>query len=211
MRRYTNVLSLLHILRHQRLTLLPPTTWFDQNDALGLLEYARRLAGEGDGTVYALCFAEGVERAHHWQIFAGDTHGVCIQFNRERFIEHVTGIGHGLLYGPVVYRNLSQIREMKPIALEQLPFLKRDTFKDEAEYRLVAWDEGLLAGEAFDIPMPIDIIDRVILGPAMPQELAYTLKDIACSFADCADIRFTKSKLVNNESWAQAISEGLRR
>lgn len=210
MRRYTDVMSLLDILRHKHLRLKQPTTWYDQNDALGLREYGRLMSGGGEGTVYALCFADGPERAHHWQIFAGHTHGVCIVFDREKFIKHVTSIGSFVLSGPVQYKSLTEIRAMRPIPLEDLPFLKRDTFKAEAEYRLVAWDGTRFAGDTFDIAMPLDIIDRVVLGPAVPPDLGQTLRDVACSLPDCDRINFTRSKLVNNASWAQAIAEGVK-
>lgn len=59
LRRYTDVLSLLDMLKHNRLSLLSPATWFDQNDTFGLKEYGKRL---GDESVFALCMTEGPER-----------------------------------------------------------------------------------------------------------------------------------------------------
>ena len=208
LRRYTDVLSLLDILHHNRLTLLSPTRWYDQNDALGLKAYSEK---RGEGSVYALCLAEGYELAHHWQLFAGHGHGLCIQFEKERFLDHLNNyrFKSDLLFGPVTYCNLKQVRDFKPIPLEKLPFLKRDTFKAEEEYRVIAFEEQWLAGETYTIPMPANLIYRITLGPAMPDDLARTLKDIACSIKGCENIDFAKSRLVNNASWAKAISDGL--
>jgi hypothetical protein len=66
-RRYTNLASLLHILRNRRLTLLSPETWDDKNDAFFLAEYKRIKELK---TVLALCIAVREETYHHWQVFS---------------------------------------------------------------------------------------------------------------------------------------------
>lgn len=177
-----------------------------QNDTIGLNQYGARL---GEGSVYALCFAEGSEQAHHWQIFAGHTHGLCIQFDRDEFVDFLNQQGPDLLHGPMIYENLKQVRERSPIQPVELPFLKRDTFRAEAEYRVVAWEQAIFAGESYSVPMPAKMIRRVTLGPAMPRVLAETLKDVACSQNGCEHISFGISRLTNNASWASAIREGL--
>lgn len=208
LRRYTNVLSLLDLLRHQHLTLLDPSRWYDQNDALGLRSYSKL---RGEGSVYAVCLAEGYEQAHHWQIFAGDSHGVAIVFDKEALLAEIDRRqSPDILHGPVIYQNLSQVRKMTPIPEHALPFLKRDTFKAEQEYRIVAWEEEFFALDSYKIPISLDSIDRVVLGPSMPDALADSLKAIANEIEGCAKIQFTKSRLVNNQSWAEAISEGLK-
>lgn len=206
LRRYTDVLSLLDIMRHNRLTLLSPSQWYDQNDTIGLNQYSAR---RGEGSVYALCLAEGKEQAHHWQLFAGHSHGLCIQFDRDEFIKFLNRARKPVLHGPVIYQNLSQVRARKPIKTDELPFLKRGTFAAEEEYRVVAWEIDVLAGATYTIPMPAKLIKRVTLGPAVPRTLADTLKDIACEQKGCADIPFGISRLINNDSWAEAIAEGL--
>lgn len=209
LRRYTNVLSLLDMLRFRRLTLLNPARWFDQNDALGLRSYSQL---RGRGSVYAACFAQGYEQAHHWQIFAGDNHGLAIVFNRRRILEEIDrfAVSNDILHGPVQYHNLTEIREMDPIPLDTLPFLKRDTFKSEQEYRVVAWEEEFAADVSFAIPIGLEVIDRIVMGPSMPDALARSLKEIAQELDGCAGLAFSKSRLVNNESWAEAIEDGLK-
>jgi hypothetical protein len=208
LRRYTNVLSLLGILHHGRLTLLSPSQWYDQNDALGLRQYSKL---RGRGSVYALCLAEGYEQAHHWQIFAGHAHGLCIQFDKDEFLSHLDAFVHraDILHGPVQYKNLSQLRALAPVALNDLPFLKRDTFRAEEEYRVVAWEDEILALDAYTIPMPAGLIRKVTLGPAMPDKLAETLHEITQTLDGCSEIAFAKSRLVNNASWAKALAEAI--
>ena len=209
LRRYTNVLALLDILRHKRITLLDPAKWYDQNDALGLRQYSKL---KGKGLVYAACFAEGYEQAHHWQIFAGDSHGVAIVFDKDKLIKAFDRRAEifDIIQGPVQYKNLAEVRAMQPISITDLPFLKRDTFKAEQEYRVVAWEEDWLADPTHKIPIKLDCIERVVLGPSMPMALAESLKDIAIELDGCAEIPFAKSRLVNNASWASAISDGLK-
>ena len=80
LRRYTDALSLIDILNNKRLSLLSPAHWYDQNDAFGLELYRKRI---GAGRVYALCFTDATETGHHWQLFAGQNHGVCIIFDQK--------------------------------------------------------------------------------------------------------------------------------
>ncbi len=209
LRRYTDVMSLLDIVRHNRLTLTSPSRWYDQNDAICLRQYGEM---RGQGEVYALCLAEGPELAHHWQIFAGHNHGLCIQFDKAEFIKILQNhkYPNDILHGPVQYKSLKQIESMNPIDRDVLPFLKRDTFKAEAEYRVVAWEEDWLAGTTYSIPFSAKSITRVLIGPSTPRQLAENLKEIVRQEKGCKDIPFAISRLVNNASWAEAISKGLK-
>lgn len=204
-RRYTDVLSLMDMVRHRRLTLLSPTLWYDQNDSFGLDLYSRR---QGKGATYALCLAGAPERSHHWQIYAGHSHGLCVQLDREGLIAHLDGLPDRPLHGPVRYMNLKDVRDLKPIPTEVLPFLKRDTFRAEDEYRVVAWQPDFLASESYTIPFPLKLIQRVTFGPAMPRTLAETLRETVCSQEGCGDIPFGISRITNNESWRDAILDG---
>jgi hypothetical protein len=207
LKRYTDVMSLLDILKHNRLSLLSPSRWFDQNDALGLKRYSEQ---RGDGAVYALCFAEGYEQAHHWQLFAGHSHGLCIQFDKSELVGHLDQYRYqnDILHGAMQYCNLKTIEAMSPIPTNTLPFLKRDTFKSESEYRIVAWEERWLAGDTFTIPIAPKMVRRVIFGPAMPDSLAQTLKEIVLGIEGCDEIDFAKSRLVNNARWEELIVRG---
>ena len=206
LRRYTDVLSLLDMIKNNRLTLLSPATWFDQNDTYGLNEYARR---KGEGEAFALCMTEGPETGHHWQLFAGSSHGVCLFFDLDEFKAFCDGARWPVLHGPMKYMNLKEVRELRPIETDVLPFLKRDTFKDEKEYRVIAWEEDLLASETYTMPMPASLIRRVVFGPKLPDTLARTLKDIACAYGGCDKIDWAHSRVDNNASWRKAINDGL--
>ena len=204
LRRYTHALSLLDTLRHQRLTLLPPTRWYDRNDAVALELYSEM---KGIGRVYALCMAQQAERAHHWQLFAGGNHGVCIFLDKDKLMDQLSRLEVDMLHGPVRYKTTAQLRRSALIERDELPFLKRETFGDEREYRLVCWQAQRFAGETFQFHIDPSVIQKVTFGPAMPRSLADTLQSVAAEQPGCGHIRFMRSRLDNNQVWHDVLTE----
>ena len=201
LRRYTDALSLIHLLRHKQLTLLSPASWFDQNDAFGLDVYRQKMDA---ASVYALCFTTAAETAHHWQLFAGQNHGVCIQFHADRLKDHLARNYSHILHGPVQYLKLDEFKAAEP-DVDDLPFLKRTTFADEREYRFVTTEVKLFATETYGIPITLDMIERIVFGPAMPRSIADTLKDVMTELDGCSGLKFMHSKLTNNQVWREAL------
>ena len=202
LRRYTDALVLLDMIKNERISLTSPDTWFDKNDTLGLKEYG---LGKGTGRTHALCLTEAAETGHHWQLFAGTSHGVCVMFDAEALKAHVAKYYPHLLQGPMHYINLKQLKEKYPFDNDELPFFKRKTFQDEKEYRIVSWTPDPNAGSTYDINIDRNIIQRVVFGPRMPKNLTETLRSVCETIADCNHIQFTSSRVENNESWHDAI------
>ena len=65
-RRYTDLASLLDMLRRGAITLLRPDTWDDRNDRLMMKTYADCLELK---TLLALCLTSRGETYHHWKVF----------------------------------------------------------------------------------------------------------------------------------------------
>jgi len=201
LRRYTSLASLLALLQDKRLTLLSPGLWEDRNDAFYMSEYK---AKKGLKTLLALCFSESDETYHHWRVFTHGTDGVCIHFKCEALLEALP-IGHQLIAGPVTYRKMSDLPRLKP-RLEQLPFLKRQPYSDEREFRLV-YEDKREEMETKGFVLPIRTIGRVTLNPWLSAPLAAAVKRAIKSVPGCAALKVYQTTLLENESWKKAALE----
>jgi len=85
--------------------------------------------------VYALCLTAAAETYHHWKVFTHGPAGVCIEFKKDALQQSV-GKFEGLKANSVIYKKSGEMRGKQP-DVEQLPFLKREAFRDENEFRLV--------------------------------------------------------------------------
>jgi hypothetical protein len=198
LRRYTSLASLLALLQDKKLTLLSPGLWEDRNDAFYMGEYKSK---KGLQTLLALCFTESDETYHHWRVFTHGSDGVCIHFKREALLAALP-IGHQLVAGPVTYRKIPDLPRMKP-RLEQLPFLKRQPYSDECEFRLVYEDKkNEMETKAFAIS--VRTIARVTLNPWLSAPLAAAVKRAIKSTQGCATLKVYQTTLLENETWKKA-------
>ena len=132
LRRYTSLPVLLNILNNKKLTLLDPQSWEDKNDSYYLNLYKNKM---GFKSVLALCFTEALETYHHWKVFSGNSSGVCIHFDKNKFLSKLNGVAE-IRSGYVIYKKLDKVKiKLRPI--DKLPFLKRYAFRDEIEFRLI--------------------------------------------------------------------------
>lgn len=200
LRRYTDVLAVLDMLKHQRITLLSTARWIDRNDRGALELYGARL---GYKSVLAYCMTEASETFHHWQVFAGHGFGACIVFDKPALIDRVTSAG--LTHGKVKYRRASQL-DAQAVREDRIPFLKREVFKDEREYRIIAGTLDFHDPESLRVGIDLSLIRRVVLGPSIPRPLADTLEQIIRSFDDCAAVRLTVSHLHENQVWSRSLA-----
>lgn len=202
LRRYTDVLSVIDIVRERRITLLSPHAWPDRNDALGL-ELYRKITGSV--AVYACCLTDSVETSHHWQIFSNHSHGVCVVFDKDRLTSAFDRAD--VKHGPMQYRSLTYLRESDNLDISSLPFLKRDTFQAEKEYRAVSTNTlGLLAPVSIHVPIPIECVSKIIIGPTVPRPLGIMLKAVMREQSSSYELPVTFSALWNNKSWNDAMN-----
>src|SRR5664280_556671 len=129
-KRYTNLASLVAILKNREFTLLDPSNWEDKNDTHYLKKYKKE---KGFRSLYVLCFTNSPERSHHWKVFAPGADGVCINMNTDKFLSHLESIKE-IKKGEVNYKFIDEVED-EEIKIDQLPFIKRKAFEDEAEYR----------------------------------------------------------------------------
>ena len=195
LRRYTELPFLIDYLRTQELALLNPTSWDDRNDSYYIEQY---MASHALQRAYALCLAESAETYHHWRVFSNGSGGICIEFEKEKFVENALKVPD-LKARSVQYRTIKQLRETAPIQ-DELPFLKRYAFIHEKEFRLFLGAEKH-SSEVFRLSMPFTTIDRIILSPWLTNSVADNVKKTLKAIAGCSAIEIYKSTLVENEDW----------
>ena len=192
-RRYTDLASLLHMLRRGAITLLRPDTWDDRNDRLLMETYADRMKMK---TLLALCLTSRGETYHHWKIFTDRNNGVCIHFRREELKRDMRAAGVRL--EKVEYLRLHELDEDH--AVEQLPFLKRFGYGDEGEYRAVYQnknEEPVLK----QIPIGPGTIERVTLNPWMAGPVFDAVREVIEAQRGDANFTVDHSSLIDNRRW----------
>lgn len=199
LRRYTNLVAAIQILRTRKITLLNPQLWDDRNDAYGMSRYAEV---RGAKSVLALCFAEQHETYHHWKVFSPGADGVCIEFDRDGLMETVRG-KPGIRSGLVKYREIQQLRD-KPLRVEQLPFVKRFPYRDEKEFRIVYTDMKNML-DLKDFEFNLASIRRINLSPWTPKVLAESVKATIKSIEGCDAIPLSRSTLVDYDQWKKCL------
>ena len=195
LRRYTNLAAVIHHLQTKTITLLDPDNWQDRNDAYFIKKYKSERNAK---TVLALCFAEQLERSHHWQVFAGGIDGVCIQFDKNPLLERLNE-ADGFKHSTMAYASIKALNEY-PRELEELPFLKRIPYKDEKEYRIIYVDENEIM-ETKPIDIEISWNKRVTLSPWIPKDLARSTRDVLKSIDGCGSLKIDRSTLIESERW----------
>jgi hypothetical protein len=202
LRRYTSFPALLAMLQNKEITLLSPGLWEDRNDAFYMSQYKSR---KHLGTVLALCFSQAEETYHHWRVFTHGADGVCITFRRAPLLNALTH--KGLRSGAISYRKIADLPRLPP-RLEQLPFLKRQPYGDEREFRLV-YEDKMPGAETKAFPIPIACISRVTLNPWLAPPLAAALKTAIKDVAGCSGLKVYQTTLLENEAWKKAARDDL--
>jgi len=195
LRRYTELPFLIDLLQTRKITLLNPATWDDKNDAYYINRYAE---AQGFQSTYALCLAESQETYHHWKVFSHGTSGVCLEFDKDTFLEFATNVPN-LRYGPVKYKTIKDLRAV-PAHQAELPFLKRFAFIDEKEFRLFLGTQTK-SSDMYQFNISLDIIQRITLSPWLPREVAKNIKKLLQTIDGCKLLKIFRSTLIENEDW----------
>jgi hypothetical protein len=194
--RYTNLAATIHLLRKRVVTLLDPSTWDDKNDSYFMSQYRELKKVD---TLLALCFAECEQTYHHWRVFSYGTDGVCIEFNKSALLNAFSG-DHNIRTGSMNYQNRSALSSMPHIPLAQIPFLKRQQYEPEMEFRII-YEESGVHRMSVEYHIELSCINRITLSPWIPRSLAYAVKGILLEIKGCSKTKIVRSTLVENEQW----------
>lgn len=205
--RYTNLPSLVSILKERQLTLMDPMEWEDRNDTYYLRKYKDR---KGAASLMALCFTNTSETSHHWKTFAAGTDGVCIKIHRDPFVSYLNGLNVDgqILHGEVTYKSIEEV-ESGDFVVEQLPFLKRYPFRHEYEYRVIFVSEKDINSKKFDMPLDLTLIKEISLSNALPEALSTNLVALLRSIDGCGNLKIFRSTLNDNLRWRRASDRAI--
>ena len=201
--RYTNLPVLLDILYNKKLTLLNPTSWDDRNDSYYIELYKKKKKLK---TVLALCFTTKSETYHHWKVFSDGSSGVCIQFKKDELLDYLERI-RGIESDYVFYRLIRQLQSDPP-DLDKLPFLKRQPYKDEGEFRVIYKNKNREM-ETKSIGFGLECIEKINLSPWLPDTVADTVKRVIKDIPYCSKIRVSKTTLVESKIWKQIATKNM--
>ena len=201
-KRYTTLASAVDMLVEQHLPLLDPSKWKDTNDTHFLGAFLDCVKSK---SIYAACFTQATETYHHWQVFAGANEGVCVEFDKEALLESLVD-ERRYMWDDMKYRTLGQLRLRKRINAYELPFLKRNGFSDEKEFRLLYYS-AQRQKPAHLVPIKRAWIKRVIINPWLNDALFQSMKTAIRSIPGCGNVSVIHTSLINNTEWKDACEK----
>ena len=199
--RYTSLPVLLDMLTRSQITLLNPALWEDRNDSYYIEQYKikRKLK-----TVLAACFSNRPETFHQWKVFANGSSGVCIEFDKEKFLKSLPTV-RGIRAQLVRYSPIYHVEKARPDPKEW-PFLKRIAFKDEDEFRIV-YESSSEEMETKMLHFDISSIRQITLSPWLPKSVADTTVLVIKAIDGCDRLKVNRSSLIENSRWKSAIAD----
>jgi hypothetical protein len=199
LKRYTNLASLVAILKKGELTLLDPSKWEDKNDAHYLLKYGEKKKFK---SLYVLCFTKASETSHHWKVFSPGADGVCIKINTDKFLSHLESFKE-IVHAKVDYKLIDDV-ETQEIRVDRLPFIKRYAYRDEVEYRIVLGTKKEEKKKTYGIPFEISLIESIMLSNSLPNDLKKPIVELLKSIDGCSELDIFRSTLNENTRWKKA-------
>lgn len=193
--RYTDLPSLIHILKNKQLTLLNPMTWDDKNDSSFVTFYKEKC---GLKSVAALCFTRASETYHHWRIFSPTSSGVRLTIN-EQFLRSALAAVSGVQLAEIEYVKIENLRKTE-VSRHRLPFLKRYPYHQESEVRLL-WESATEERDSFALPIDLQAITQVTLSPWLHPSLVDSVKSLLKGIDGCNSLTVHRTTLVSNDEW----------
>ncbi|GGZ39952.1 DUF2971 domain-containing protein [Asticcacaulis endophyticus] len=196
--RYTDLTSLFYILHNKKITLLNPDLWDDRNDIYFIDLYKKRRNFE---SVLVMCLSDSTLQTYNqWSVFSKGSGGVCISFDREKLLNHFSK--EEFIHKKVSYksvRNLKEYLKSNIDYVDDLPFIKRNSYSAEMEYRII---KGFSEKVKYaDVSIELSCINRITLSPWMPIPLAKNVKDTIKLIEGVSKIPVFRSTILENSDW----------
>ena len=103
------------------------------------------------------------------------------------------------------------IRDLKKGAptISELPFLKRQPYENEDEYRLI-YESKDIEQKTVDIPIPLSAIRRITLSPWMNKTVSKSVRQLIRTIPGCDRLSVPRSTLIGNDDWMAYGDAALR-
>jgi hypothetical protein len=185
------------MLREKRLPLLDPRRWDDKNDARYLEIYKKK---KNLKSVLAICIADAPETYQHWKIYAGNTSGVCIEFQKGELINSANTRGD-IRHDYVEYVLLDELHHNLP-SEDDLPFIKRFAYQDEREYRFVYTSDKEEKEIEYISIVPTDI-KQIIINPWAEKPIYQAMRQSIIETKDWEKVKIRHSTVTKNDEWGR--------
>jgi hypothetical protein len=188
--RFTTIEKMLEIVRTEELLMSDPNYWEDKNDStiLEIYKNKRRLK-----SLFATCFTKGSETIHHWGAFASKSEACCLEIKGDELLKDNSA--NGFISNEVTYVQLKKMRQ-EVTSIDQLPFVKRYPYRNEAEYRIIF--ESKIKHNKANLIVPRDYINKITVNQHLPKDIFYLLK---VKIESDWKISVNQSTVIKNNEW----------
>jgi hypothetical protein len=195
--RFTSLDNLFTILKDRKLRLSDPTYWEDKND-IRYMEGYRKL--KNLKKVLALCFTNERETIYHWSVFDVKTNTCCIEFDGDLLLDKIKNKA-GFNYGKVNYLTISEL-QTKLTSIDDIPFCKRHSYRNEAEYRIIY--DSKLSTKDKSIPIELDLIRKITINQNLCGDVFNLIKsDITNKY----NLQVDRSTIYYNNKWINYLNK----
>ena len=155
--RITNVRELMAMVDKNKFILMDPQFWPDEVDARMMELYDKKV--NNNQKTYSLCFSGRKPESLMWQVYGRNAYSVCLVFDGIKLKNLVDEIP-GACLRKVQYLGKRDKRYEKKY--EEYPFIKRNVFTQEAEYRLIYNMEKMSLNGGISWR---DLISEIVISP----------------------------------------------
>lgn len=196
LKHYTSVSTLCKILA-KGFKFQNGESWDDENDKYTLQKYREYIYPQN---VLVLCFCDGAGNVYHWTALGktdsdndSDSQIKCsIVLNKDKFLKYVDSI-EGMSHHEMKYCRNDEIQGHR---IEDLPYLKRNEFSIEKEYRVI-YKGGKSEFFLSDI---ISYIDKIVIGLCTKAEFDEIKQHITTTF-HIDEAKITQNLLKGSKEW----------
>ena len=171
-------------------------SWDDKNDRYTLQKYREYVYPKN---VLVLCFCDGAGNVYHWTALGktdsndSTSHIKCsIVLNKDKFLKYVDSI-EGMSHIEMKYCRNNEILRCQ---MEDLPYLKRNEFSIEKEYRVIYKGDK----SEFFLPDIIPYIDKIVIGLCTEAEFEEIKQHITTTF-HIDETKITQNLLKGSKDW----------